>query len=265
MEPRHGNIPPGSAVNISVTLSLPAYCGVRQEGRIFVSTADSIGPELSCNFYATCTPSFRCLTTLYNFGDFARNEFQKTGYQSLRLIPGPGAQGRRPVILRQPRLECFSAKIEVDEDGPLLQLSYTVPADAGVYNDSIVIGAEEDDGDNRSFVLPLTLKVVDPFVIVPSRIHMRRDPESQNFESPVIIAIFTEGSADHGLNIRDSPVDWQITDLGAIGKNRRRFRLVCSESAAGAFELRASTVTLFDARTGLERSIEVSIEEEALD
>ncbi|QDT98979.1 Ig-like domain-containing protein [Gimesia aquarii] len=224
LSPHMGVIDSSETKKINLSIKLPEYSNSEKGVRITITSNDPNSPEVSCFAIAKCPTPFnvtpdRINKTFYDIESVKNEELsvelEPVGHSDYFDIGSLQIESNNDLFMisnpvKVGELLCF----KINFDGKLTK---------GEHYGSLNISF---NGDDRAVKLPISIKLIKPYLIVPSKVEVQRN-EDGTFKDVVLTLISRKQQNEMKNNVRliNPPDNVVIKKETVLGKNRRQIQL----------------------------------------
>ncbi|QDT99534.1 Ig-like domain-containing protein [Gimesia aquarii] len=237
LTPRKGTLDIGESQTANVVLKLPEYAKSEKAVRIIVHSNDPDQPEVNCSARARCPAPFQLRPESINETFYELNELQEASFQ-IEVSPGESETAFADVELFQ-----------ISSNNKFLHVNKPELRN-GMYHFQIAVDDEmkykenygtielSHKGDARKMVLPVSLKLVDRVLIVPSQVQLKKN-EDGTFQDIVFTIINRQLDKELSVIELITPPDGiSIKDQTSIGKNKKQIQVGVTDTFSNTSEIK---------------------------
>ena len=236
LTPRKGTLQPGNSQTANVVLKLSENANSEKTVQIIVHSNDTQQPKVNCMARARCPAPFVLQPERINDTFYNERELQEAVFE-IEVSPNSAEPAFADV-----------KQLQVTSNNNLLHINKPELRN-GKYHFQIVVDDnmkhKENYGtielshkdDARKMVLPISLKLVERVLIVPSSVQLKKN-EDGTFQDLVLTIINRQLDKElTDIELINPPAGISIKDQASIGKNKRQIRVGFSSGQLNAREI----------------------------
>ena len=243
VHPPSGTIEPTQTLPIQIEVRLPAYADSERNIVVGIKSNDLQRGEITCSVLARCPAPLIVTPPFAEFGQLLPEQLDQA-VQDIRVdaVPSQHHLTVDQLKVTQTSSEFTTSALEIDGGRAIIRIKPGTFLKRGDHYDTIGLSVLSSDNVMR---IPVHLQVVDPMLVTPSTVFLRRDLTTHQY-LPVELQVITRrsGASLGKISIANTSAGLRLEDLNGDSK-RRRVRILIDEALwnpPGSIELHAEGI-----------------------